>query len=732
MSHRILSIGAADLFGRLSFEHVLGRCHAFTGPNEAGKSTRLGIPDLVTNGGRNGVFPVVGRPTSGFRAWMALEHDSGRVTLERGWDGRATVCRIDGVKVGVRDFDARCAELVGSAGVWRLSDLTSLSPSDRLGWIERELMAGGEAIGPWFTEALVEAIGNAKSWALPELEDVSPGAPATADDVQRLRRGTRDLLAEHDLTEALRPRGKRYKVPPMPKPPADGALARTLVVEAGARVRLMKRIARQALDAAKGAVKRATDAGRVEGLPAGTVAEWRDKAERIARDIAASERELAEADAAHVAREGVQESLDAAQKELDRLRSRHPSQEYDASRQELATLTEVAAQLGATAAAKRTELEAAARALAELEAEVDAAVEGMVVVEAKTSAAQASRDSDHAARAAGSITSLFYLLTESYGAVPDNVRADPRFTRALEVREELQPDPERIAKLEADTATANDRLEAAKMRRDAARRRHAAAVEAEAGARQANDAKRREIKRRNEDSARIRARVDRYDEDVAAARQRVAGIRHKLDGMPTGANGGLLEEQIGEMQRLHNEAVANADTLSDYTQARASLERARSDRNMWDARHKACAAMADALDNLLGRVLEKQLGPVLSPASSITQAVLERDLSLSLSDGGASFLLGKVDLDGVKGDQLRSPRIVALSALRVAVLRSMPGLRVLAVDDLEAITTQRRTAFLEALVREVDAGHLSQAMGAVALESVPDMPDGWTVTDLGA
>ena len=705
----MISCIEAALFG-LTINESVAPVTLLVGQNQSGKSTRLGIADLVIRGGTAGVYPVIGRPKGPWSATIVL---GGRRYTRAGKDGLANACRIDGVKVAVRDFDAEIQAKAGAAGVWRLRDFTEAQPAARLDWVIGTLFEGADTSG--LAAAIEEALAG--------LGDLRAAlrigtAPWTPEAVQDLRRALADELTRLGLTPELAPRGPRFKEAPLPDAPSERAVGHALADTLATVLKLAAQVRRASAKSAEAEAERLTQRIAALGdLPPGTVASNRATAEALQaetdqlrekrqQDYADLRRREAAEQAVVDATTALQQARAATTRSADDVRTalqdaqREHSAALTAEEEARALLADLEREVRA-ARARVDETQAAANtasAVAEARQEVERASEGVIELLGAVEAALADLSELIAAGRLGaglmarpSMATLAAAAASTKARVTVEPTADPVEAGAVD--------------LSAEAAKARAAYEAVLGKRRAAEEALTAKTTKQATKRAEMDALGRELQGLTTTAAAQRA-------NVVACEERLAQAQAALNRVPIvaglDATDALIEVKVAERA----DCIAAADRLSDVAGLQTTLETARADAQRLQGELDVIAKVREAITAAKSWWLATQIDGALEPARRITQAVLGLDVDVTTSEDGAHIMLGDVDLDAVQGDQLRSPQIVALAALRVAMLARLDGLRALFVDDLESIDADRRGRFIEALAAEVRAGTIHQVMGA--------------------
>lgn len=705
----------AALFGLIINEEVTP-VTLLVGQNQSGKSTRLGIADLVIRGGSSGVYPVLGRPKGPWSATITL---GGRRYTRAGKDGLANACKIDGVKVAVRDFDADIQSKAGAAGVWRLREFTEAAPSARLDWVVGTLFEGADTSG--LATALEEALTGLGELRAALSIGAAPWTPAA---VQDLRRALADELTRRGLTPDLAPRGPRFKEAPLPDAPSERAVGHALADTLATVLKLAAQVRRADAKQAEAEAERLTQRIAAQGeLPAGSVAsnrafaeERQAEADQLRAKLQQDRTDLARREAGEKAVVDATEALRQA-----RAATARSSEDVRAALQE--------AQVAHSKALTATE--EAQAAVKALELEVKAAKERADQAHAAANAASNAADvrqqieqaSEDVLELLGSVEAALADLAElvSAGRLGAALLSRPSIASltaaaaTARARVTVEPAVEAAAAEGPDLATEARKADAAYQ---AVISKLRAAQEALV-ARKTNEAlKRTEMDALGRELQGIDATAAAQRANVAACEQRLDLARNALTRLPVVSGLDLTEAMIELKLSERAEAIAAADRLSDVAGLQTTLETARADAQRLQAELDVVTKVRDGITAAKAWWLARQLDGALEPARRITQAVLGLDVDIATAEDGARIVLGDVDLDTVQGDQLRSPQIVALAALRVAMLARLDGLRALFVDDLESIDEDRRAKFLAALAAEVRAGTIHQVMGA-SVDALP-------------
>ena len=150
---RLTQISATALHGRLAFHETIAPVTLILGDNGQGKSTLLGIPELVLAGPTGARFPVLGESPN--YAWSA---EVGFDTLPAGaarWMREGSHgASFRGVAGKLKDVQQRIDQAIGRAATWSLADFLGMTPAKRQAFLEAEVLAGAG----WTTEATWERL----------------------------------------------------------------------------------------------------------------------------------------------------------------------------------------------------------------------------------------------------------------------------------------------------------------------------------------------------------------------------------------------------------------------------------------------------------------------------------------------------------------------------------------------------------------------------------------------
>ena len=111
-----------------------------TGPNEAGKTSRLRLPELATQkSGRS--FPLVGERPAPFYVSAGFETIDGPLLVTREVDHRGKhTLTLNGRNGAIAKNQAYIDRVLGEASSWSVSQLMGMTPEKRLAWLEDRVL----------------------------------------------------------------------------------------------------------------------------------------------------------------------------------------------------------------------------------------------------------------------------------------------------------------------------------------------------------------------------------------------------------------------------------------------------------------------------------------------------------------------------------------------------------------------------------------------------------------
>ena len=627
------------------------RVTAIIGPNESGKSTLLGLVDLVLDGPRGKRWPVLGDDPGDFVAALALD-EGPRVERERYRGNHYLDC--DGVgktRTGGKLADGQQAidALVGPTFSFSMSDLEAMSPDAALKWLESTVLeAGGEDLSGEVAEH-VEAVNRVAGY---EQDDE---ALVDGDPIDRAA-----------LTAILEDIGK-----------ADSEAHRDAL--------RLRKVCAQDQEEAKAAE-----------LPTGTVDEWRGKRDALTAEIGEVQGrigkvEQAQEDGAQLVRRSkvLQNVVDKGRwVDLAALKARHDdevapllieAEERVQAAQEAEQADRIAADALEEARVAFEREEAGCQAREEQIGDLGerlTALQTAGVVSCPECAADISSALE--AQLAGQIAEMEKANREA--------RADDGGIR-LEYQEAKLPAAKAHRSLEV--ALAEQRKAAAALEK-MKRGHEAAMVSAESEIQKAVDAA--------AELEQVNVQIDAIptDAELPALREQLADLQKRHTEAEKAADTLSDDAQAREQRERHrlewDQAVRRRDEARGLLKALGPQ-----------------GVLGRALEGLVAPLVE-QVSTYLRPVTGSTLTVsTEGGLALGYERSTKGYVLERCPLS----EASRSHRAVLLSILGTVIRSKVgEGLRLVRVDDVENLEAERRDRFLDALRAMVKDGILDQAIVA--------------------
>ena len=617
-----------------------------TGSNEAGKTTTITLPELILAGPTGKRWPVLGE-SPGYDCEATADFvngDARRVTVIRGIERGTHWASFDGRPGKLKSVQEKISAALGEAYTFNLADFTGMTAGKRLAWMEARILG----TGGWDAERLAHEI-------------------AAAQLDERFNLLGLALDGEHA--------------------PRDG-LVRLIAAAKSARLDVRREKTR--LTAAVAQQKTETDA---EGLPVGTVPEWRGKLSTLQGERAqlakAQGRIQGAKDAlgAHVkAQEATAAAIETAQKKIsDSLGAQVvKDEEIDRLR---ALVTEAAAAYEPV----HTALLLAATAAERERADYAAALAEGVTAKSVRAAAWAA-----VAVVEASQTDLDRVLVGS-GARRLYERVAEAGRGVVELACRLPDDSASLAAAAAEEE-AKAPVRAAKRTLDAAKKQQQQAE--------------KDLARLQREEAAGRVDVTRLQAQAAElAEAQIAA------GETTGEDG--LTDALEVIRVQAEEAEGAIDRLTDAAAAKALTMQRQMELEIVERKRVAALELEKALTTILERMLTEAVQPFLAPINAITQDVMGTDAYADLAGG---FDFGVVRDDGTRvpwGTCSESQQTALLLAFSIAVQGRLGGAwRRLVVDGLECMDADRRTRFMLAMRACLDRGELDTLICA-------SVADGW-------
>jgi hypothetical protein len=682
---RLTRLQCHRIHRRLSFDLELEPVTLIVGRNEAGKSCALGLPSLGVNGPSGAHWPVIG-PSPDYDFFVELLFDDG-VLIERGysatkgheamWNGKAFS--------GLRQVQDRIRDHVGTAALFKLDDLVSLSPAKQLAWLEEEVLDGSWPLD--VVQTRVQAIMDAQG-----VTDLGAFLQIEGFQWPRSRDGRRELA---DL---------RNKVAQ-----ADH--------EQDVIARRLKNVVEQDHEESQA------------GMAPGTVAEVHARLAAIQSEIEAAKEKRGELQGKDIGRREIEAQVANLHVELDKLRGQDLGAdmtriwgEIQASEAKLAESQRVTKE----ARAKVSDLESQ---LAPIEADLSVLLERGGELSGRVKALEVRAEE---------LKPWTAFLIDVGELVAAAVHFESRLSEyngdrdlVKRVRERIDPMMETIEGIALTKA--RDELSAA--RKDYAGRDQ----QAKALRRQLDAAKKtldasvdldRKLERRiAADMAThksLQTKAADQNNRLAAIAKNMAELSESLAGIGDTATE-AIESQLGALATEKEALEATLNVLQDQVNEQAARVENRIKLNDARDRREAIRAFQKQLEKLWRDLLDDLLRPLAEPVNMICRRVMEADW-LGTSETGFTWGLTRKDVD--LGPGSKSGNAVALAALRLAIVRRLKGWRHLIIDDLENLQRERRTALLECMLEQVAAGRLDNFLGAGMFDDTTWVPKGVKVIEL--
>lgn len=633
-----------------------------TGPNDAGKTTLLSLPEIILAGPTQGTWPALGRPDYTFHAAGKWVEGDDAIVVMRGLsdEGKHHVS-LDGRPRKIREAEQHLAPWVGSAWALSIEEILGMSGRARVAWLEdnRILDAGLDA-----AEVLAHLV-----------DGLDLDLDLTTVDLKG-REGGRALLnaVVTHLEQADR---------------ANEAEIRSL---RGTLDRLAK---------------------REIGTVTGTAGEARAKIDELDAEIAELEGRAGEIRGSATARQALTSTTKRIEETMAGLTSDDDFVTHLATlERKLADLEKTIEDRKATIADLMTEINASQARLSELDAEAEPLEERSTELRLVAQEAKAAREA----------TSRIESFMAAARAVVDHDEAHPveddeNLGELIEaLRHELE-DLDEV--LDVDLGQVEEEYQGLQTKLAAVKRAQDTAT-AKYGTQQGH------LKQRRAKLETLRAEHGKvtYDLEEARAQRRALAVRREalrteLEAAREEAadlgdeDSAAVLETLAALRERRKELVQLADKLSDQAALDAQEEEVRTQLGDALANRRAIRGDLEQVRTYRRQVLADVANQNLRAASDLTKAVLGRELNLDL-EADAAF-----DLEGIPVDTAsHSQRTVAMIALYVALAQRQRGWKVVLLDDLEHLGRERRTALAEYLRGLVEADLLDQFILA-------GVADGW-------
>lgn len=678
----LTAIEAESLYGHLSFRHEIpaGIPTVFAGPNESGKSSAIGLINLVLRGPAGTVWPMhVETPTADFKCVLQFSDGSSVRRGMRGGTHGASVYTSMGIvendkgrPLGVQAVTTEVTARYGLASTWSLDSLSTLTPAEQSRWFEEQLL---RPLSPSMDE-LREKL-SVHVAPLAEIEaDVMEALCADLESAAKASGRVVEDLARERLWAG----------------PADTFLARLAATIDAAHL-FYDRRAKSALSAAGQAASGRPD---IEGGRA----MWQARVVELSEEIEAASRVAGDA-------EQLVRDLEAA-------RTKSVAPEKITAAEEKATSLAAAAitaqsaleSARSTAKAKASEADAAEAARRQASEQHAEAVHVAEIEQARANAAATLAED------LGALAAAIQPISESLGN-PERVQLAllPAASMKLRTlagnlvaisREHLDP-LVALAAAGAPPRPSTEAVDAATTMADVARRGANRAAEAE---RAAADA----LTRATKASETARADLDALRTRAETASQRVADLEGRL-----GAGAGAVE-RVDELKAERAAAQRNVSSLIDYETREHHRQQLAVNRTNAEAQRSRLFALKAKVRDLIGRLLAEVdiIGRVQKTATEITREVINAEVVVSI-DAAKGLRMGLSRNGRNLGHGSSSARAVLYAAMAVAIGVHLPGWRHAEIDDLERLEAKRLAAFLGAVSRQMREGRLDGFFGGLVL-----------------
>lgn len=635
------------LHGRLSTTIPTDGPVLLVGPNGAGKSSLLNAALAVM---LCDASPYGPQPPNALIEVVLDGHDH-RMTL-----GKPVSHAIDDVPRQAKAAEAERLQIIGAAGRWDLNAFLKASANKRATFVAEEILR--------------------TAWSVAEIDAVlatSREATSVAEIMRRIR------AAREARDEAAPPEAEMLRKFEGMERPLD-ALLTVLDSEINNTQALVLRL-RRAVD------QDAADVNAAE-LPAGTVAQWREKVDTLGKKIADLEATQRVSKQLQEARQQTTDALTRCSAEL--------AQEVasvDALTSEAASLPDVTdADIAAVKEQLRKVPDADHERIAQVELDLGSAQVQLGSAQAR---AEQLRQDELAHRAVRRLVRASRAVAAFFVDVDD----DPGLLAAVaEMRTAAEgvpatADAEDVVTADLGVAQANERVQSLSAmlqslteerdRLSAQQSELQRKVDALSVLKGTTQARRADLERQ------LRAANDR----VTARQAEVAALQAQLDSAPVAAD--VDVEVLDVLTKERISAQHQADALNDAQGREVQLserrERVATAERLAGALRVNRATVLAARTGLVKKItnpLEQIAGAIAQNVLGITLAVRNGDVVLTR--GGAEYNIDTAS-DG--------ERVVLLAGLAIAVRHRLGGWKHAMIDRLDALTEQVRQPFLAELAR---------------------------------
>lgn len=671
----LTSISARRIYGRLSLRHRIEPVTVFVGRNETGKSTALGIIELVLNGNSGATWPLLGKsPDYDWNARLAFDRHGPGVTdgftIERGQTDGSHTLSFDGGRGGLKRNQEKVDHAVGRAARFSVLDLMDETAQKRMQWLQSNVLDGaGWSIDQTY-DALEAALDDADTRLdMGQLEDMLGGWPQARDG--------RDWLGT--ILVVLQTKEKAAN---------------------SEALRLKKVVDQDRIDASQ------------NPLPPGTVAQWQARLAEIDAELQQAHEARGKLAGGDVSREHLERDHTLKQRRMSWLRDpAHAAQ---------------AEQVKAQAKETRAKLDAVNDRLTEQNAARDQAQAALKASRARLdelvgieNQARLDARTDYYLHDEinPELLALVWKLVDAIWNAPIGVPPTAETYKATEAAAALR---DRLPPLDGGMPVAALRMEEALkphteataaqrtiVERD--QRRLDAAQNAAYATAQEQVLLEREHARLATSASHLADQVKAQAEEQTILAAEIEALTTQLAQLGTGATD-AIDAQIEALNTERRDVLVKINRLNDATNEQAA--RAENQMRYEDAveeRTSVREALKPVTDTW-NRLLAELLAPLAEPVSAFTTAILGAEWAVDASQG-FDWALRRGDANLAYGSH--SARAVAMLGLRLAIAERLGGWRSLILDDMEHLDPDRRTRLLTQVIELVEQKRLDTFVGAV-------------------
>jgi DNA repair exonuclease SbcCD ATPase subunit len=647
---KLTKIDVRRLHGRLTMSVPTDRPVLFIGPNGAGKSSLLNAALAVMLCDPSGFGPQ----PPGAVINIELDGHEHRMTLSK-----PATHAVDDVPKAAKAVQAEREQVLGVAGRWDLNAFLASSANKRATFVAEEILR--------------------TAWSVAEIDralEVGREATSVLAIMRNVRAAREARNVDADEVAML----KRFETSSQ-KPLDD--LLKVLDLEINETQALVLRL-RRAID---------QDANDLQQrvLPAGTVAQWRTRADQIGQ-------QLADIGAAQRLSEAAATNAQQAAESLVRLRASLAREESS-----IADLTTELESLRlvdeADIRAARARVWPTDRRDRVQQAEVDAAAVRDTLRGAQNALA-IKEDGERSGRALRRLLVAARTVASFFEGVDD----DPELLDAVE--EMRQASGEIVMPASADDVakarTAVQALEVRVFEADALLRRLRADLDAEHKEKNDNEAFINSSISANQRVAVRRPGLERQiaalNDRIKATRADIASTEQQAVQAPVVAT--VDADLLAALRRERQDAQGKADTLNDAQQAEIQLSERRERLRDIEGIASALRVNRTSVHDARSRLVKQIANPLEQIAGAVARNVLGLDLQVRNGDIVLTRSGAEYHIDTASDGE----RVVLLAGLAIAVRHRLGGWKHAMIDRLDALTDETRTRFLRELFRLHEEG----------------------------